>query len=82
MTESQIERYALDILTNLGWQVLHGPNISLNNRPETDCSLCVSACLEKAVDIVDGTIVIDRTVCDGCGLCASICPDGNITLEW
>ncbi len=54
----------------------------LCNRPETDCSLCVSACLENAVDIVDGTIAIDRTVCDGCGLCASICPDGNITLEW
>ena len=27
MTESQIEQYALDILANLGWQVLHGPDI-------------------------------------------------------
>ena len=28
MTEYQIEQYALDILANLGWQILHGPNIS------------------------------------------------------
>lgn len=27
MTESQIEQYALDILANLGWQTLHGPDI-------------------------------------------------------
>lgn len=27
MTESQIEQYALDILSNLGWQILHGPDI-------------------------------------------------------
>ena len=27
MTESQIEQYALDILANLGWQILHGPDI-------------------------------------------------------
>ena len=27
MTESQIEQYALDILANLDWQILHGPDI-------------------------------------------------------
>ena len=27
MTEYQIEQYALDILSNLGWQILHGPDI-------------------------------------------------------
>ena len=27
MIESQIEQYALDILANLGWQILHGPDI-------------------------------------------------------
>ena len=27
MTESQIEQYALDVLANLGWQILHGPAI-------------------------------------------------------
>ena len=27
MTESQIEQYTLDILANLGWQILHGPDI-------------------------------------------------------
>ena len=27
MTESQIEQYALDTLSNLGWQILHGPDI-------------------------------------------------------
>ena len=28
MTESQIEQYALDVLASLGWQILHGPDVS------------------------------------------------------
>lgn len=36
MTESQIEHYALDILANLGWQTLHGPDISPDGTGERE----------------------------------------------
>lgn len=36
MTESQIEQYALDILANLDWQVLHGPDIGPDGTGERE----------------------------------------------
>lgn len=36
MTESQIEQYALDILSNLDWQVLHGPDIGPDGTGERE----------------------------------------------
>ncbi len=42
MTEDKIEQNSLEILTNLGWQVLHGPDIGpdgTNERSYNDASL-------------------------------------------
>lgn len=36
MTESQIEQYALDILADLGWQTLYGPDIGPNGTDERE----------------------------------------------
>jgi indolepyruvate ferredoxin oxidoreductase alpha subunit len=47
----------------------------------TDCRLCVTSLGCPAILIEDGHVVIDAAQCDGCGLCAQICPSGAIVQE-
>lgn len=46
------------------------------------CGLCVPACEEGAIQIIDGKarLVADR-YCDGLGACLGECPQGAITLQ-
>lgn len=46
------------------------------------CGLCVPACHEGAIKIVEGKarLVADR-LCDGLGACLGHCPQGAITIE-
>jgi len=49
----------------------------------TACGRCVIACRDggyHALSLHEGTLVIDRARCDGCSLCAHVCPEGAITL--
>ncbi|MDY6892585.1 MAG: 4Fe-4S binding protein [Chloroflexota bacterium] len=46
------------------------------------CGLCVPACAEGALQIVNGKAkLISETYCDGLGACLSECPQGAITIE-
>ena len=46
------------------------------------CGLCVSACHEGAIGIVDGRAKLLRDdYCDGLGNCLPVCPTGAITFE-
>ena len=38
------------------------------------CRDCLSACPRQALNKRRGTIVLDRSRCDGCGACAGVCP--------
>jgi len=60
---------------------------SVPGRIELDpekCILC-KRCLEvtgcPALAIGEGSIVIDRSHCNGCGLCASACPTGALVAK-
>ena len=45
------------------------------------CGLCVSACHEGAMGMVDGkAAVVDPNLCDGLGSCLPACPRGAITI--
>ncbi|MCX6344130.1 MAG: 4Fe-4S binding protein [Armatimonadetes bacterium] len=46
------------------------------------CGLCVSACAEGALQIVDGKAkLVSETYCDGLGACLGDCPMDAITIE-
>jgi len=46
------------------------------------CGLCVSACHEGAIGLVDGKAKLLRDdYCDGLGNCLPVCPAGAITFE-
>jgi len=42
------------------------------------CGLCVPACAEGAIKIVDGKAVLDTSLCDNLGACLGECPRGAI----
>ncbi len=38
------------------------------------CGLCINNCHESCLAMVNGTIQIDRVLCDACAQCVAICP--------
>lgn len=45
------------------------------------CGQCVTSCIEEAIAFKD-RIEIDEELCNGCGLCCSVCPEGLISIHW
>lgn len=46
------------------------------------CGLCVDACVEGAIQLVDGKArLVKDSYCDGLGACIGECPQGTITIE-
>lgn len=43
------------------------------------CGLCVDACPQNAITLVDGRAVIDPDSCTSCGQCVLVCPVNAIT---
>jgi pyruvate formate lyase activating enzyme len=44
------------------------------------CKTCLETCKLKAVDVRDDEIIINRSVCNGCGDCAAACPGNAMEL--
>lgn len=44
------------------------------------CGVCVERCQMEALQLENGTVVLDVDRCIGCGLCISTCPTGSLTL--
>lgn len=56
--------------------------IHIDEEKCTGCGLCVTACHEGAIDIIDGKAKLTReSFCDGFGDCLPNCPTGAITFE-
>lgn len=56
--------------------------ICIDEEKCNGCGLCVTACHEGAIDMVDGKAKLAREhFCDGLGDCLPNCPTGAITFE-
>ena len=45
------------------------------------CQICVAECPVGAIEMVDGTALIDPETCIGCGKCKEVCPVDAIKFE-
>lgn len=53
--------------------------IEIKSETCTGCGLCVNACHEQAIGLIDGKAVLLRDdYCDGLGNCLPACPTGSI----
>lgn len=58
------------------------PIIHIDETKCDGCGLCVPACREGAIQIVDGKArLVRESYCDGLGECLGHCPQGAITME-
>jgi MinD superfamily P-loop ATPase len=56
--------------------------VKIDDEKCNGCGLCVPACAEGAIRIVDGKArLVAENLCDGLGACLADCPRGAITLE-
>ena len=56
--------------------------IKIDNEKCNGCGLCITACAEGAIYIVNGKAKLLRDdYCDGLGNCLPVCPAGAITFE-
>jgi Pyruvate/2-oxoacid:ferredoxin oxidoreductase delta subunit len=56
--------------------------IRIDEEKCTGCGLCIPACAEGALKIVDGKAkLVSDKYCDGLGACLGECPQGAMTIE-
>lgn len=56
--------------------------ITIDEEKCNGCGLCVDACHEGALEIIDGKArLVSESYCDGLGDCLPECPTGAITIE-
>ncbi len=56
--------------------------VKIDEEKCTGCGLCVPACMEGALQVVDGKVKLLRDMfCDGLGACIGKCPVNALTVE-
>ena len=56
--------------------------VKIDEEKCNGCGLCVPACVEGAIQIIDGKArLVTDVYCDGLGACLGECPEDAITIE-
>ncbi len=56
--------------------------VKIDEEKCTGCGLCVTACAEAAIEIIDGKArLISEIYCDGLGACLGECPEDALIIE-
>ena len=51
-----------------------GMEVSYNSEQCISCGVCVKACRQEALSMVDGKIILEKSKCNKCGKCVKSCP--------
>ncbi len=65
--------------------ISHKPQLQWIENRCIGCNLCVEVCPEKALENREGTVFINRELCNVCGKCVNECPSTAMELlgqEW
>lgn len=55
--------------------------INIDQEKCNGCGICVSACADKVISIIDGKAkIINEDYCDGLGHCIEQCPEGALNI--
>jgi Na+-translocating ferredoxin:NAD+ oxidoreductase subunit B len=66
---------------NNPWAITHSNYYAMVDVETcTACEICLERCQVKAIQMEGDISVIAKDRCIGCGLCASTCPTGSITM--
>jgi ferredoxin len=61
---------------------VHREIIKIDEEKCDGCGLCVPACAEGAIQVIDGKAkLVSEVYCDGLGACLGECPQGALTIE-
>ena len=52
----------------------------INRETCNGCGVCIGACPNEAIYLVDGKAIIDQNKCSFCQVCVKVCPTGAIQL--
>ena len=56
--------------------------VKIDENKCNGCGLCVSACAEGAIQMINGKAkLVSEVYCDGLGACLGHCPQDAITIE-
>lgn len=78
MADCDVDASDLHLLLHPAIKEVHdfrgGRKAALNEKLCTNCGRCVEVCRFDAISLGEDRIVIDPVTCEGCQLCALICP--------
>lgn len=80
---SQIRGKALRNLKSFD-EMKVGPASCVANHADCikECNKCVNACVYGAIQKTKSNVCVKQQLCQGCGLCNSVCPEKKLKLMW
>ena len=65
-------------------EIIVEPKVAVADKAcsDSDCLSCVKCCISEAIQLDGNNIAIDSSRCNGCGLCAQVCPHDKIRLKY